>query len=95
MLPVHPIKITNMLSGLNVLKTVSVADSLVAFGLHRFFLLKALCVVVFCETPLEVFASAAAHGAPNQTVWDILEVVQAEEKRRNLNMLGIQNPQSL
>lgn len=47
-------KITNMPSGLNVFKTVTVPDTLVAFGFHRFFLLKALCVVVFCETPLEV-----------------------------------------
>lgn len=88
MLPVLPMKITNMLSGLNV------NDSLVAFGFHRFFLLKALCVIVFCETSLEVFVSAAAHGAPNQTVWDILQVVQVEEKRRKLNMLGVQKPQS-
>lgn len=83
-----------MLSGLNVLKTVSVNDSLVAFGFHRFFLLKALCVVVFCETSLEVFVSAAGHGAPNQTVWDILQLVQVEEKKKKLNMLGVQKPQS-
>lgn len=51
-------------------------------------------VAVFCEIPLEVFVSAAAHGVPDRTVWNILEVVQADEKRRKLNMLGVRKPQS-
>lgn len=60
MLTVLSLKITNIPCGLNFLKTMSVADSSVAFGLLRFFSLKAVCVIVFCQMPLEIFVFAAA-----------------------------------
>jgi len=41
---------------------------------------------------LEIFA--AVHGVPYQTVWNIYELVQGEEKRRKLYMLAVQKTQS-